>query len=93
MGRDFEIITRETVYDGFFRVSRFTLRHALFAGPRRVRRPFRVHAGHGDHFPQERYHFRFHVRPFHARLASSRLFLTYRQPYVNILWLSLTTYT
>ncbi|MEX0386282.1 NUDIX domain-containing protein [Spiribacter onubensis] len=32
MGRDYEIIARETVYDGFFRVSRFTLRHALFAG-------------------------------------------------------------
>ena len=32
MHRDFEIIARETVYDGFFRVSRYTLRHALFAG-------------------------------------------------------------
>ena len=32
MSGDFEIIARETVYDGFFRVSRFTLRHALFAG-------------------------------------------------------------
>ncbi len=32
MSRDYEIVARETVYDGFFRVSRFTLRHALFAG-------------------------------------------------------------
>jgi len=32
MSRDYEIIARETVHDGFFQVSRFTLRHALFAG-------------------------------------------------------------
>ncbi|KAF0280264.1 NUDIX domain-containing protein [Spiribacter aquaticus] len=32
MPRDYEIIARETVHDGFFQVSRFTLRHALFAG-------------------------------------------------------------
>jgi len=28
----YEVIDRETVYEGFFQVSRFTLRHALFAG-------------------------------------------------------------
>jgi len=32
VNKDFEIIARETVYDGFFKVSRYTLRHALFAG-------------------------------------------------------------
>jgi len=29
---DYQVINRETVYDGFFRMSRFTVRHGLFAG-------------------------------------------------------------
>ncbi len=32
MSRDYEILKREIAYDGYFRISRFTLRHALFAG-------------------------------------------------------------
>lgn len=32
MSRDYEIVRRETVYEGFFRISRLTLRHALFGG-------------------------------------------------------------
>ena len=32
MSRDYEIVHREVVHDGFFRVSRITLRHALFGG-------------------------------------------------------------
>lgn len=32
MKRSVEVISQETVYDGFFRMSRFRLRHALFQG-------------------------------------------------------------
>jgi ADP-ribose pyrophosphatase len=42
MSHDYEIIDRAVVHDGFFRVSRFTLRHALFAG------------GHGPVLARER---------------------------------------